>query len=275
MTVITFPQLGKLGRLGNTLFQCASTIGIASKNNLFFFFPEWENQKYFINKLPTKDDIKIELRPYKTIGEDSFSYKDFTLSDHYNYEIKNSYLQSYKYWEPHASHLIKKYFEFQPNLIDKIKKVWYTSLVSNLVTVHVRLSDYVQFSDYHTNLQLTDYYKDATNLIKAQLNGKITLIVCSDNIEWCKGNFSKLLDSNISRFEILFSDSQSAVEDLVLQTLVNHNIIANSTFSYFGAYLNKNESKMIITPGGIKYPWFGAKSPHDTKDLIPKDWIKL
>src|SRR5258706_4731570 len=160
MPFVTYSQLGKLGGFGNQCFELASSVGIAVKNNMPHAFPDWQYRDYFVNSLPhSKDFIEGHKAPFKIINEKDFFYEDIKLDKYYNYDIRG-YLQSYKYWEPHATDLVKKYFEFQPNLIDKVRKTWYAALASNSVAVHVRLGDYLQFSDYHTNLQLTNYYTD-------------------------------------------------------------------------------------------------------------------
>jgi len=86
--------------------------------------------------------------------------------------------------------------------------------------------------------------------------------VFSDDIAWCKQNFK---GDNIE-----FSE-RSPVEDLNLQLACEHNIIANSSMSWWGAFLNKNPSKIVIAPN----KWFGPAQPHNTKDLLPSEWAKI
>ena len=91
--MIVFSRLGKKGNLGNQMFQIASTIGIALKNNQEFSFPKWEYSKYFINKFP---EIQKDEN-FKIVKEKSFKYNQFRL-DNGNYDI-DGWLQSEKYFD--------------------------------------------------------------------------------------------------------------------------------------------------------------------------------
>lgn len=276
MSFVTYSQLGKMGRLGNQLMELSSTIGIAVKNGLFYAFPDWEYQRYFTNPLPNnKSYIEIYKKPYKNIPEKAFTYEDILLNDEYNYDVLG-YRQSPRYWTPHATEIIKKYLEFDKNVLDKVNKKWYNVLFLNTCAVHFRLTDYTKFGDYHTNLHLTHYYKDAVGLIESQnyKNEPVKYIVFSDDVAWCEKNALDLLGNNLYSNNVLFSKDFNEVEDLVFMGLCKNFIIANSTYSWMAAYLSKNESKIVISPGTF-YNWFGKLSPHSTVDLIPNGWCKL
>jgi len=101
----------------------------------------------------------------------------------------------------------------------------------------------LNLGDYHTNLGM-EYYGKAIRYFTDRL-GRCDFLIFSDDIEWCKDNFL--------RGEFLFSDDVSESDALQKMSLCGHNIIANSTFSWWGAYLNKNKDKQIIAPKN----WFG------------------
>ncbi len=89
-------------------------------------------------------------------------------------------------------------------------------------------------------------------------------LLFSDDLAWCRENFQG--------DNIFLSDTGNAVEDFVRMTLCDHHIIANSTFSWWGAWLNPKVNKLIVAPK----QWFGRQTKHhDTKDLLPPDWIVL
>ena len=100
-------------------------------------------------------------------------------------------------------------------------------------------------------------------LEKELLDFKQQGLVFSDDIDWCKGVFRG------DRFT--FIEGEKDYIDLYIMSQCKNNIIANSTFSWWGAWLNKNKNKKIVAPK----KWFGSLISHNTKDLIPKEWIKV
>ena len=91
-------------------------------------------------------------------------------------------------------------------------------------------------------------------------------VIFSDDIPWCKANFPDIPE------KFVFIEGNSDHEDLLLMSLCNNVIIANSTFSWFAAWLNNNANKKVIAPA----KWFGdAYAHYDTTDLIPESWIKI
>lgn len=234
---ITFSQLGRQGRLGNQLWQIAATIATAKKYNLPYAFPKWEYEQYF----NLHDCFMENIHVSKTYQEPHFH---FATIPHFSDVDLSGYFQSYKYFADYKS-LIKEVFEFN----FPVEKNHETA------SIHVRRGDYLTVgNDYHTNLT-ENYYQQAISMVGAQ-----KYFVFSDDIEWCKSHFRG--------DQFMFSQNNSPAMDLALMTNCDHNIIANSSFSWWGAYLNKNTNKKVIAPGS----WFGYKLSHNTKDLIPNEW---
>ena len=100
------------------------------------------------------------------------------------------------------------------------------------------------------------YYKNAVECIGE--NEKF--IVVSDDIKWCK--------EHLKFKNIIFVENSSPVIDLFIQSLCQNNIISNSSFSWWGAFLNNNPGKKVIAPAN----WFGFKKKYNTSDLIPRNW---
>ena len=126
-----------------------------------------------------------------------------------------------------------------------------------LVSVHVRRADYLNIPEHHTNLQV-EYYERAMKNFEGY-----SPVIFSDDIEWCKNN----LNFN----NMVLVEGNSDVEDLWLMSLCKNNIIVNSSFSWWGAYLNKNVDKVVIAPS----KWFGDGVSLSTEDIVPEQWNKI
>ena len=259
MGIISFNTTGKdsLGwRLGNQMFQYASLLGIARKNNLT---PYFNIENTYLNKcfkLGGVENKVLSEHHHKLFdGSSSFNSMFFQLPNEYNFDI-NGYLQTPKYFE-HCGSEIKKEFEFQ----DSIKENAVKALPKDkLVSIHVRRTDYLNKPDYHTNLQI-DYYRNALE----HFDGHAP-IVFSDDIDWCKENLSDLAKT------VYFSENPPAdgnngvYIDLCMMTLCDAHIIANSSFSWWGSYLGGGKT---VAPKR----WNGPDGPQDFQDIYLSDWI--
>ncbi len=241
--MITFAQLGKQGRYGNQMFQAAAVIALAKRTNDDYILP-------FCDLTPTtnipyeKFSNKIEFN--YTYVEPFFHYKEIT---HNKWEILNlsGYFQSYLYFD-----------DYKDEIIDLMTPNFHFERENDLCSIHVRRTDYLRFPNHHP-VQTMSYYEKAM-----ELSGCSRFVIFSDDMLWCKDNFKG------NKFE--FSDNRDPVIDLAMMIKKCHsNIICNSSFSYWGAFLNKNPNKKIISP----QKWFGPALQHNTNDLMPKEWIKI
>ena len=273
--MITFSRLGQMGRLGNTLFQCSATIGIAKTLGLDYAFPKWEYQDYFEKSLPY---IDLNHKNTMTIPELSFQYTPIIEPTYQGviYDI-NGYRQSPLYWQGHEDE-VKSYFKLTQTAFHKVCENW-----SNIVTqippygkletvgLHVRRCDYIEAAAHHTDLSKTRYYDLALTKMQNLLgHEKLNVIVFSDDIDFCKDYFK-----NHERF--YYAPTTDPVLDLFTLALCDHHIIANSSFSWWAAYLSGNEAGHIISPGFL-IKWFGPAYPQhefNTQDLIPHNWIQI
>jgi hypothetical protein len=181
----------------------------------------------------------------------NFSYLDgYWQSEKYFSDITNIILEDLTYISPLSS--------ANKKILDKIES-------TNSVSLHVRRGDYV--SNKHAlafhGLVGIDYYKKAVNEIKKRTNAKeLQLFVFSNDIEWCKQNLK--LD-----FPTFFVEAnKKGSDDMRLMRHCQHNILANSSFSWWGAWLNQNPSKIVIAPNS----WFVEKK---NEHMLPEKWIKL
>lgn len=127
------------------------------------------------------------------------------------------------------------------------------------VAVHVRRGNYLWHPDHHVVLDI-DYYNMAMDYMRG-ISERVLFIFFSDDIDWCRENFKGR--------NIAFSRSKDYVA-LTQMSRCDHNIIANSSFSWLGAYLNPNPDKIVIAPKR----WFPHNKP-DPSDIIPSNWITI
>jgi hypothetical protein len=260
--MIGFNHLGHLGRLGNQMFQYAALKGIAANNNYNICIPsssgnnEWcEHQLFNCFTLETINQLNIQYidsnRPI--IQEKSFCFDDELFDNCPDWVSLHGFFQSEKYFK-HIKEEIKKDFSFKSNILDSSKEA--ISGLNNPISLHIRRTDYLT-NPNHKALSL-DYYKNALE----QFDETWAVIVFSDDPNWV---FDQKLFSG-DRF--IVSENNSSYIDLCLMTLCKGHIIANSSFSWWGAWLA--DSKGVIAPSG----WFeGTNNSHlDTKDLIPSEW---
>lgn len=242
--VVTFKQLGNYGRLGNQLFQISCVVSTAVKYNKEFVLPNWDKSPFFNvpeNKFSSSLPLTVDYQePY-------FHFKEIP-----NFNEKNmnliGYFQSEKYFK-HCEDLIRSYLTPKSAIFN----------FSDTTSIHVRRGDYISLGKCFKILDMK-YYEKAID----KTNTK-NYMVFSDDIDWCKKHFT---DNNF-----IFVEGNSPEVDLAMMSCCEHNIIANSSFSWWGAWLNKNVNKKIIAP----MEWFGPElSPtHNTKDLIPESWIRI
>ncbi|MGE4398302.1 MAG: alpha-1,2-fucosyltransferase [Campylobacterales bacterium] len=200
------------------------------------------------------------------IPERSHSYNEYNLHFNGNAYIYGAW-QSPKYFcnirnELHKIYTLKsKIDDKNLNILEKIAK-------TNSVSIHIRRGDYVSEKYKNDFVQLDiNYYEKAIGYIKNKYPDAVFFIFSND-INWCKNNFG-----HSNTFKYVDQNSELAGHiDMYLMSQCKHNIIANSTFSWWGAWLNQNESKIVICPS----KWFGPNlKNHSIRDLYEESWIKL
>jgi hypothetical protein len=245
--MLSFSNLGSLGRLGNQMFQYAALKGISMHNSTDYWFPQNTSLHECFN-IPRK-----ELKIYSPFLEEStyeFDEKIFNSSEGDLY----GFFQTEKYFY-HIENDLRKDFTFRDIIYKSCFHYRKNVLSENVVAIHVRRGDYI--TDPNFVLLDYDYYNDALKYFP-----DLEVMIFSDDIEWCKLNFIG------SRFR--FSCSNNPFIDLCLMSLCDYHIISNSSFSWWGSWLAK--SKKTIAPKN----WFtGEYSTWNTKDLYRKDWILI
>jgi hypothetical protein len=269
--LVTFLQLGRYGRIGNQLFEVASTIGIAARNSMDAKFPPWfcnytkKNMSAFFEN-PV--DQAFDNRPVDVYTEPAFTYSDVTLKNNTN--LYNSYLQSERYFLDCAE-LIRHHFAPAKSVLDKLYMNYGSVLCHETCSIHVRRGDYVGNSTH--DVCGPDYYNRAIEFIRSK-TGATKFLVFSDDMSWCKSNFPSdfvFVENGLSNAgDLIHRINNSDIEELFLMSLCKHNIIANSSFSWWGSWLNCNPDKVVVSPSR----WFGTGTPSD-KDVYAKYMIKI
>lgn len=256
--MLSYSRLGLNGRLGNQMFQYASLRGIASSNGHNFGVPSGGHQLFDIFEMSEALENRFDLFPSETFNEPHFHFDPNFMSGFPDNRDLFGYFQTEKYFK-NIENIIKNEFNFKsaiPEAADRYADIFKNNKV---FSIHFRRTDYLNTPGAHPTPS-QDYYESAIDLFDDYDFG----IVFSDDINWCRS--LSLLNS--SRF--IFSHNHHFI-DLYLMTQCHSNIIANSSFSWWGAWLNQNKNKSVIVPP----VWFGPLIGADTKDLIPEDWTIL
>jgi hypothetical protein len=253
------------GGLGNQMFQIAAAVSLAKElgseakfdfNTCHTPAQGFTSNKYRENIFKNLTDAELTTVRFNGVyTEPKFSYQELPKTDNI---ILHGYFQSEKYFKKHKEHIINlfdyrgeeydKAFEFLEDEFDETDRI---------TAVHVRRGDYLKNPDYHPVCSI-EYYKKGMDMT---YDNNMKYLFLSDDMKWCKENFK---GDNIH-----YSPFTSEIEDFYLLTLCDNHIIANSSFSWWGAYIAEGDK--VIAPKN----WFGKNGPKDVQDLIPKDWILI
>jgi hypothetical protein len=283
------------GGLGNQMFQFAAgkALAIQKKTRLLLDISGFDNlpqgttkRAYELGSFDIKAEFagvrQIEMlarpkgiirlldksRPYyrKTVYCEPFFHYDPNFFRASSNTILAGYWQSEKYFKDAAA-VIRNELQVKAPLSPATQALARHIDSVNAVSIHIRRGDYVsdeKTNQYHGTCSL-DYYAGALSLLMQRTSGA-ELFVFSDEIGWAEKNLVSPLPSHF----VQRNDGGQPYEDLFLMSRCRHHIIANSSFSWWGAWLNKNPGKIVIAPS----KWFN-ESDADTKDLLPGEWLKV
>jgi hypothetical protein len=245
--MISFNNLGYMGRLGNQMFQYAALRGIASHKGYWYSIPTNTSLSECF-KIPST----LHNNNSVVVTTEKFEF-DKELFDNCPDDVDVcGYFQSEKYFK-HIEQQIRQDFIFQDKIFEECLSYKNNFLNTKIISLHIRRSDYL--IDPNFECLSLDYYWNALKLLP-----NFPVIIFSDDPEWCKNKFKN--DS------FIISPFKDPFYDLCMMTLCNYHIIANSSFSWWGSWLAK--SKQTIAPK----KWFaGEFSNWNTKDLYPPNWI--
>ena len=295
------------GGLGNRLFQYATALAISLKLNRKllldiawyrnirslddqsdpnattirdFLLNNFNIQSRVINKIHLNWIKRLEFRSknskfYKLLLDGPLNNFSYTTINQNNYSLesiqKHPHVYLTGYWQNNdiieeyknliSNELILKY-PLSENNQDHLKSI----NAKNSVAIHVRRGDYISKSksrEVHASCS-NNYYDDSIECIQKKMN-ELHYFIFSDDMTWIKNNLT--INTNIT-----FIDNEGPpYEHLYLMSQCKHQITANSTFSWWAAWLNNNPDKIIITP---EY-WYNDKHLNDTVIRIPNEWIRI
>jgi hypothetical protein len=279
-----------MGGLGNQLFQIFATMSYAIDSKQPFKFLNvdklgggsttvrytfWNTFLYNLKPFLIKEiPLNIEV-----VREQGFAYNVLKTNNANNNIMLYGYFQSYKYFCDNYTMLIRLIgLETKKDTL-KRKLNLTNEYLNNSISMHFRIGDYKKIQHFHP-LTTYEYYERALTYIQ-QLN----VINNSDNatqyhiLYFCEDVDNEDVLLMINRLARIFPDysftrgdnTLADWEQMLLMSCCHHNIIANSSFSWWGAYFNSNKDKIVCYPS----VWFGEIAGNDVKDLCPKEWRKI
>lgn len=283
-----------MGGLGNQMFQYAFLRSLENQGrevvaSLGFYKKHPELMQFELNEVFYLPKLKYEIdeqfmKSYnkRKIKNNDYNSSSYDISkrffwkenlDEYGlfqkdvYNTQNctfaGYWQSYLYFDS-IKELIKDEFEFRyvENKLQLLME--YLFNMPNSISLHVRRGDYLKASDTYGGICTYDYYKRAVEYVQ-QIVSNPFFVVVSDDIKWVKENYK--LDNSIYISSSMF-DNYKNWYDMAIMSACSNNIIANSSFSWWGAWLNRNENKIVIAPKR----WVNNA---DFENICPSQWVRM
>jgi Glycosyl transferase family 11 len=271
------------GGLGNQMFQYAAGLAVARRLDATLFVdttwfeprrhpPEspplrgYELASFGIRAaIPLRTRLSLRLRKPQIFSESGFRY-DPEIERLSGDVFLDGYWQSYRYFDSIADDVRDAFHATNPRS-GAAKELLARIADENAIAVHVRRGDYAANPKLTRKFGLLsrEYYHQATALI-GRNTGEFDAYVFSDDIDWCRGN----LALRAARSVAYVSGTDGVHEDMLLMTRCRHHVIANSSFSWWGAWLANHPDKIVVAPAR----WFNDP-PVDTSDLIPPEWRRL
>ena len=276
-----------MGGLGNQLFQIFACLSYSIHNHIPIIFPytyqsfgKLTERKVYWNTFLSSIQVltKPTIPKFEIWREKGFEYSP--ISNIYDLGLSENilffgYFQSYKYFEDNYESICKMI-----HLEEKKKEVQekYNFDLSNSISMHFRIGDYLLIEDKHPILEKTYYLKSLETILEKHPGLRKVYYFTEKKDYKDVQLIIDFLHNIYPNIEFIFIENLNEkfqeIEDweqMLLMSLCTHNIIANSTFSWWGAYFNSNIDKMVCYPS----KWFGSALKHNTKDLFPTNWTKV
>jgi hypothetical protein len=273
-----------MGGLGNQLFQIFTTLSYAIKSGHIYNFSSAETlgggsttirHTYWTSLFKELEPFTIDnFDDAFVIREKAFEYNDILLTDikaHQNVMLYG-YFQSFKYFQHEFTSIcnLLKLKELKRHVLKKFEHEQYHTNLT--ISVHFRIGDYKKIQHCHPIMKYAYYEKAISYILHKTTNLKQVLYFCEDeDID----DVTDIIYELKNRFQqLVFTRCHNTLTDweqMLVMSACGHNIIANSSFSWWAAYLNENSHKIVCYPSN----WFGPSIKHNTIDLFPDTWTKI
>jgi hypothetical protein len=263
------------GGLGNQLFMIFTVLGHAMKNNSEFYFEDCQitsgtrKKTYWDSFLKPLNKFKKHIETKNIIRESHHHYMQIpSIPDNVIFKLYG-YFQSYKYFHDYRDAIFKliDLDRQKEQLVLKLpQRDW-----ERVISMHFRIGDYKKFPKYHP-IQPVEYYMKALANFEENYEWTVLYFCEEEDIEMVNGKVDILRQlypkMTFERMEEKLEDW----EEMLTMSLCRHHIIANSSFSYFGAYFNTRKEVIVYYPS----LWFGpAYKDKKTDDMFLPNWIKV
>ena len=267
------------GGLGNQLFQIFTVISCSLQNTQtpgFLYSSHTTGMTkritYWDTFLCHLDYMIVEKLPdvIKYVKEKSFSYSELNEINDTDTFILLGYFQSYKYFYRYSSEIFRllKLENQKQNIRNNVRYE-----LNHSISMHFRIGDYKNIQDKHPILPVMYYINSLRYIVNKTTSDQFNVLYfCEENDTKEVFIMIKVLQKHFPniKFEYVI-DIKEDWSQMLLMSCCGHNILANSTFSWWGAYFNMRHDKIVCYPD----KWFGPKLFHDTKDLFPEEWESI
>jgi len=280
--MIGYDRLGSNGRLGNQMFQYAALRGIADKRGFQWKIPSGDynhNANYGLFETFKMTNVKQDNIGFingQNVQENDHCFIEEFFTECPDNITLDGFFQTEKYFD-HISDQIRADFTFKKGYLEPCKE-YIESLDKSPIFLHVRRTDSIGREQYHPILPIS-YFEESIK----EFPEDTPCFVFTDDLEWCKSQeyFKQdrfMFNENVQRYDYVSMDGLGKMQntllpqvDLCLMSLCSGAIISNSSFSWWGAWLQNDRGK-VIAPDYKK--WFGTSMTHlDTSDIIPDRWV--
>lgn len=249
-----------MGRLGNQMFQIASLLGMAKRWNRELYLPNYTYEKWWEGSIPVGERAPFDTEINEPHFHHDWKYWDEKVAASGEIANVGGWLQSYKYWKG-AEEEVKAFFQFKEpffgDTIEKYREIFENNRENIAISMRVG-EDYKKNGNYEI-LPISYYVSALCETFPAWRNYNI--VIFCDDMEYAKRNFEG---------ENVYYAPAHPMEQLFLGTLCNHFIIANSTFSWWMAYLGAKSNSIVIRPS--KYFKADLQKSTSLKDFWPEEW---